>query len=130
MVSAAADEKREQKGGPLWFRRERRQGAPDAELKAALASADNEVAAGTLDDAVVGYGLVRVERLGDDVTPCRITEREKQPVAPFLTLQSSYNHLVVGYASRRRCQANSARAVRRGGVPGDVALGSATDCHA
>ena len=65
MVSAAADEKREQKGGPLWFRRERRQGAPDAELKAALGSADHEVAAGTLDDAVVGYGLVRVERLGD-----------------------------------------------------------------
>jgi ribosomal protein S18 acetylase RimI-like enzyme len=65
LVASAAGEKREQKGGALWFRRERRQGAPDTELKAALASADHEVAAGTLDGAVVGYGLVRIEQLGD-----------------------------------------------------------------
>lgn len=65
LVGAAADEKRDQKGGPLWFRRERRQGAPDAELKAALTADDHEVAVGTLDGTVVGYGLVRAERLGD-----------------------------------------------------------------
>ena len=65
LVGAAADEKRGQKGGPLWFRRERRQGPPDAELKAALAADDHEVAVGTLDGTVVGYGLVRTERLGD-----------------------------------------------------------------
>jgi GNAT superfamily N-acetyltransferase len=65
LVDAAADEKRTQKGGPLWFRRERRQGPPDAELKAALVAPDHEVAVGTLDGTVVGYGLVRTERLGD-----------------------------------------------------------------
>jgi GNAT superfamily N-acetyltransferase len=65
MVAAAAHEKREQKGGPLWFRRERRQGDPDTVLAAALASSDHEVAVGTLDDTVVGYGLVRAERLSD-----------------------------------------------------------------
>ncbi|HEX6567872.1 MAG TPA: GNAT family N-acetyltransferase [Acidimicrobiales bacterium] len=65
LVAAAGDEKRGQKGGPLWFRRERRQGEPQAELRAAMGSADRAVAAGTLDGAVVGYGLVRTERLGD-----------------------------------------------------------------
>jgi GNAT superfamily N-acetyltransferase len=65
LVGAAADEKVGQKGGPLWFRRERRQGPPDAELKAALAAADHEVAVGTYHGTVVGYGLVRAERLGD-----------------------------------------------------------------
>ena len=65
LVDAATDEKRAQKGGPLWFRRERRQGPPDAELKAALVASDHEVAVGTLDGTVVGYGLVRAERLGD-----------------------------------------------------------------
>lgn len=65
MVAIAAEEKHGQKGGPLWFRRERRQGDPVATLRAALAAPDHEVAAGTLDSTVVGYGLVRVERLGD-----------------------------------------------------------------
>jgi GNAT superfamily N-acetyltransferase len=65
MVAVAAEEKQGQKGGPLWFRRERRQGDPVATLRAALAAPDHEVVAGTLDGTVVGYGLVRVERLGD-----------------------------------------------------------------
>jgi GNAT superfamily N-acetyltransferase len=65
MVAAASVEKHQQKGGPLWFRRERRQGDPATTLKAALASPDHEVVAGTLDDVVVGYGLVRVEHLDD-----------------------------------------------------------------
>jgi GNAT superfamily N-acetyltransferase len=65
MLAAVADEKREQKGGSLWYRRERRQGVPEAALEAALAAADHEVVVGTLDDTVVGYGLVRVERLDD-----------------------------------------------------------------
>lgn len=66
LVAAAGDEKRHQKGGPLWFRRERRWGDPEAEILAALAAADHEVAVGTIDGAVVGYGIVRTERLGDD----------------------------------------------------------------
>jgi GNAT superfamily N-acetyltransferase len=65
LIAAAADEKRGQKGGPLWFRRERRWTDPEPELVAALASTDHEVAVGTLDGTVVGYGLVRAERLGD-----------------------------------------------------------------
>lgn len=65
MLAAAADEKREQKGGALWYRRERRQGVPEAALEAALAAVDHEVVVGTLDGTVVGYGLVRIERLED-----------------------------------------------------------------
>jgi GNAT superfamily N-acetyltransferase len=65
LVVAAADEKREQKGGPLWYRRERRLRDPEADLLAAVAAADHEVAVGMIDDVVVGYGLVRAERLAD-----------------------------------------------------------------
>jgi GNAT superfamily N-acetyltransferase len=65
MIAAAAEEKRSQRGGPVWFRRERRWGDPEAELAKALASADHEVVVGALDGTVVGYGLVRAERLGD-----------------------------------------------------------------
>ena len=65
LVAAAGDEKRQQKGGPLWFRRERRWGDPETELLATLGADDHEVAVGTIDGVVVGYGLVRAERLGD-----------------------------------------------------------------
>jgi GNAT superfamily N-acetyltransferase len=65
LAAAASEEKRGQKGGPVWYRRERRQGDPADALAAALAADDHEVAAGTLDGAVVGYGLVRVEQLAD-----------------------------------------------------------------
>ena len=65
LIAAVGDEKREQKGGALWFRRERRWTDPPADLAAALAAPDHEVAVGTLDGAVVGYGIVRTERLGD-----------------------------------------------------------------
>jgi GNAT superfamily N-acetyltransferase len=65
LAAGAGEEKRGQKGGPVWYRRERRQGDPTAEMAAALADDDHEVAAGTLDGAVVGYGLVRVEPLAD-----------------------------------------------------------------
>ncbi len=65
LASTSADEKRDQKGGPVWYRRERRQGEPGAELAAALEADACEVAVGTLDDAVVGYGVVRAEPLAD-----------------------------------------------------------------
>ena len=54
LVAAAGDEKRLQKGGPLWFRRERRWGDPEPELLAALGADDHEVAVGTIDDVIVG----------------------------------------------------------------------------
>ena len=65
LVVAAGAEKQAQKGGPLWFRRERRWNEVDAELVSALSRSDHEVTVGTLDDVVVGYGVVRTERLAD-----------------------------------------------------------------
>lgn len=65
LVAAAGHEKQAQKGGPLWFRRERRWGDAATELASAIAADDHEVVAGTIDDVVVGYGLARTERLGD-----------------------------------------------------------------
>lgn len=65
LVDAAAAEKQAQKGGPLWFRRERRWGDVPTELADAIDADDHEVVVGTIDDVVVGYGVARTERLGD-----------------------------------------------------------------
>lgn len=65
LVVAATEEKLRQKGGALWARREGRPAPREPALRSALESADHEVAVGTLDGVVVGYGVVRVERLLD-----------------------------------------------------------------
>ncbi len=65
LAGAAADEKVGQKGGPIWARREGRPYPREGALRAAMASSDHEVAVGTIDDTVVAYGVVRLERLLD-----------------------------------------------------------------
>lgn len=65
MAADAAAEKAEQKGGPVWSRRERRPEPVEPSLAAALGSADAQVAVGTLDGVVLGYAAARIERLGD-----------------------------------------------------------------
>jgi GNAT superfamily N-acetyltransferase len=65
LAADAAAEKAEQKGGAVWSRRERRAAPVEAGLAEALKSPDHELAAGTLDDTVIGYAAVRLERLAD-----------------------------------------------------------------
>ena len=65
LAGAAIEEKLGQKGGALWARREGRPAPQEAALRSALGSSDHEVAVGTLDAVVVGYGVVRLEKLVD-----------------------------------------------------------------
>jgi GNAT superfamily N-acetyltransferase len=65
LAGAATEEKLHQKGGTLWARREGRPAPHEPGLRSALNSPDHEVAVGTLDGVVVGYGVARVERLRD-----------------------------------------------------------------
>jgi GNAT superfamily N-acetyltransferase len=65
LAGAATEEKLGQKGGALWARREGRPAPREAALRSALGSSDHEVAVGTLDAVVVGYGVVRLEKLRD-----------------------------------------------------------------
>jgi GNAT superfamily N-acetyltransferase len=65
LVDAAGAEKQAQKGGPLWFRRERRWSAAPEQLAAAVAADDHEVVVGTIDGVVVGYGLARTAQFAD-----------------------------------------------------------------
>ena len=67
-----------------------------------------------IQPAELADGALTIESLRDDVAPCCIAEREKQPVGLCLALQGIYNHLVVDYTSRRRCQLGSANGARPG----------------
>jgi GNAT superfamily N-acetyltransferase len=64
LAKAAVAEKTDQKGGPVWARREARR-QPEVTLAAAVQAADHEVAVGMLDGTPVGYGVARFEALTD-----------------------------------------------------------------
>jgi GNAT superfamily N-acetyltransferase len=65
LARALRAELREMRGGALWEVHEAQAEPLDAALHALLARADTRVVVGTIDDAIVGYGVVVVEELRD-----------------------------------------------------------------
>ncbi|MGH9211773.1 MAG: GNAT family N-acetyltransferase [Acidimicrobiales bacterium] len=65
LAEAAIDEKRTQKGGLVWERRESRGMPARASLAGAMAADDHQVVVGLIDSTPVGYGVVRAETLAD-----------------------------------------------------------------
>ncbi|MGH9118775.1 MAG: GNAT family N-acetyltransferase [Acidimicrobiales bacterium] len=63
LAEAAIAELTSTKGGAVWSRREARPSPVDDSLAAALAADDHLVVAGTVDDVVIGYAVVRIEML-------------------------------------------------------------------
>ncbi len=59
------DELLPMKGGDVFVAREARGEPLEASLKAALADPDTRVLCGTIDDAVIGYAVARLEDLRD-----------------------------------------------------------------
>jgi len=54
-----------QRGGALWSQREARPEPHEASLRALLERSDARVVVGTIDDVIVGFGTVEIERLRD-----------------------------------------------------------------
>jgi GNAT superfamily N-acetyltransferase len=65
MATLAIEELRPSKGGAMWSRREARAEPVAESLAAALEAEDQFVVVGTVDDAVMGYAVVRIEVLRD-----------------------------------------------------------------
>jgi len=64
LATEAVDEQRGSRGGAVWSRREARR-QPATTLAAALDDPSSSVLVGTLDGAVVGYAVLRLETLDD-----------------------------------------------------------------
>ena len=65
LARLAIDELHPMKGGDVWADRDARREPLDESLKHALADPDTRVLCGTIDDAVIGYAVVRIEPLPD-----------------------------------------------------------------
>lgn len=65
LATAAIEELTPHRGGALWRRQQARPLPPGDSLRADLDAPDSSVVVGTIDETVVGYGVVRVEPLRD-----------------------------------------------------------------
>jgi GNAT superfamily N-acetyltransferase len=103
LADAATEEKLRQKGGALWARREGRPTPREAGLRLALGSPEHEVAVGTLDGTVVGYGVARVEPLLDGGLLGVIDDIYVEPGARAVGVGESLMNHLLGWCTARGC---------------------------
>lgn len=65
LATAAIEELTPNRGGDVWRRQQARPLPPRDSLRHDLESDDAHVVVGTIDDTVIGYGVLRVEHLRD-----------------------------------------------------------------
>lgn len=114
LADAAAREKTTQKGGALWARREARLEPRGAGLAAELGAPDHEVAVGTLDDTVVGYGVARLETLADGGILGVIDDIYVEPGARSVGVGEALMNHLLGW-----CRAQGCFGVDSLALPGD-----------
>ena len=102
-----------ERGGALWSVREARPEPLEAAFAALLERDDATVLVGTLDDRVVGYGIVQVEQLRDGSRLGVIDEIYVEPEARAVGVGEVLVERLVAFCTRRRLHRR-----RRGRAPG------------
>lgn len=103
LARAAIDELRATKGGEVWARREARTEPLEDSLSVDLASPDALVLAGMIDDAMIGYAVVRAEALPDGAVLARLTDVYVEPDARGVGVGEALLDAVVAWATERKC---------------------------
>jgi len=110
LARALRDELRAARGGPLWETRESR---PDP-FADAFDRADTLVIVGTIDETVVGYGMVIVEELRDGTHLGVIAELYVEPEARAVGVGEAIADALVAFCTSAGCAGVDATA-----LPGD-----------
>jgi ribosomal protein S18 acetylase RimI-like enzyme len=97
LASVLDDELAPMRGGALWAAREARPQPFDAQYEPLLSRADACVVVGTIDDYVVGFGVVELEALRDGRTLGRITELFVEPNARSVGVGESIAVELIAY---------------------------------
>lgn len=103
LAKAAIEEKRTQKGGELWARRERRRDPLADSFAAAVAADDQVVLVGTLDDVAVGFGAAHLETLADGGVLGVVDEVYVDPGAREVGLGELVMETLVGWCAQQGC---------------------------
>ncbi len=103
LAGQAVAELRTGRGGSVWARREARRSPYEAALEHELADPDHHVVVGTLDDEVLAYGAVHVEKLRDGGLLGVLDDLYTEPEARELGLGEAMMEALVAWCSERGC---------------------------
>ena len=103
LADAVIAELEPMRGGAIWRRHVGRHQPAAGSLEAALADPDQLVLAGTIDGAVLGYGVVRVEALRDGGRLGMIEDLFVDPEARGVGVGEAMMDLVLAWCSERGC---------------------------
>ena len=105
---------RAERGGALWETRESRPEPLDVAFASLIESGDSAILIGTFDDAIVGYGIVQVERLRDGSRLGVIEEIYVEPEARAVGVGELLVERLVAFCVEAGCAGVDAAA-----LPGD-----------
>jgi GNAT superfamily N-acetyltransferase len=103
LVALAVAQQSEQKGGAVWARREARQAPFEPRLADEVASPRAEVLVGTLDDAVLGYGVAVLEDLPDGSVLGVVTDLYVEPGGREVGIGEALMDGLVNWCRGRGC---------------------------
>jgi ribosomal protein S18 acetylase RimI-like enzyme len=103
LTAEAVAEQVDGRGGAVWAVREARPRPARPSLERDLADPDRLVLAGTLDDAVLGYAVVRTEELGDGSRLGVVTDIYVEPEARAVGLGEVLIDAVLAWCGERGC---------------------------
>ena len=100
---ATAEMSARRRGGAVWSRLEARRSPQLGSLARDLRADDALVVVGTIDDAVVGYGAIRLVELHDGSTLGRVGDIYVLPDARGVGVGEAMMELLMDWARRRGC---------------------------
>jgi GNAT superfamily N-acetyltransferase len=114
LARLAIDQQRPQRGGLLWSLTLARQEPLGESLSRALTDPDQRVVVGTIDEAIIGYGAVRVVGLADGRPLGVVDELYVEPEVRGVGIGEAVMDLLVAWCVERECVGIDAIA-----LPGD-----------
>ena len=103
LATGAAAEMTPRRGGSVWSRLEARSGPLDESLRRDLRADDALMVVGTIDEAVVGYGAIRLVVLHDGAVLGRVSDIYVVPEARGVGVGEVMMDLLLDWARRRGC---------------------------
>ena len=103
LAAQATAELSELRGGRVWSRLEARPDPPLESLARDLQADDALLVVGTIDEAVVGYGAIRLVELHDGSTVGRVSDIYVLPDARGVGVGEAMMDLLMEWAGRRGC---------------------------
>lgn len=103
LADMAIAELRPHRGGDVWYRTIGRADPVADSLRADLGSPDTLVVVGTIDEVIIGYGVVTAKPLRDGTTLAVVSDLYTEPEARGVGIGEHMMDALVAFARSRNC---------------------------